>query len=321
MKGYFSSLAKQSGLRVSGHKSGPRFSSVVADNPLPAPLHREETLMVQPSIDPVRIENSVARRPTKKADSPKPDRQVPSVDIRSSALNKTVPEIVRDNEPANTKAPVKIEAGSQKTPPVMNNRDNNGPGQPAADIASPDNSPDPEIIAVEQQNFVEQHPASTIQIDRPEIPESSQTDAPPAIEPPRFFAKTVEIIERGDPDPAEFGDILFQEVRQWVAGGPPEREAPAHLAQATETLTVREATRTAPEPGTVVIRNSSFQERADGPAALEEQNFTLSIGTISVIIEDPEKPAEPVRIVQNEQSQNTLTSTKREFSRLSRNYL
>lgn len=321
MKGYFSSLAKQSGLRVSGQKTGSRFSPTKADSPFPAPLHRDETLMVQPPIGPTRIEKEAAPRPAQRADSPKLKRQDPSVGSRPPVVNKTMQEIVRDKEPRDTKDAVKIEMASQEALPLMNNRDDNDPVRAAVDIVSRDDGPGPEIIAVEQQNFVEQDPASTTSAGRPEKSESSQTAIPPAVGPPRFFAKTVEIIERGEADATEFGDILFQEVRQWVAGGPPEQDAPPSLPHPTETLTVREVPRIQPEPGTVVIRDSSFQERPVGPAALEEQNFNLSIGTISVIIEDPEKPAEPVRVVQNEQSQNTPTGTKREFSRLSRNYL
>lgn len=322
MKGYFASLAKQSGLRVSGRKTGARPSPAAADGPVPAPLHRDETVMAPPPIETSRTENRAARgKPAQKADVPKKKSERPSVNAPIPVSSKHGPETVRDNEPGEPGTPAKIETISPEVPLLHDTRNIPDPISAAGKPVSGDDGASPEIIAVEQQKFVEQDTASAIPTDHPETTETSQSVTPQTVEQPRFFVKTAEIIERGETDTADIGSILFQEVREWVAGGPAETGTPAPAPPAMERVTVSEVTREQPEPGTIVIRDGDVHESAEERAPIEEQNFNLSIGTISVIIEDPEKPADPVRVVQNEQPQNAPAGAKREFSRLSRNYL
>jgi hypothetical protein len=189
------------------------------------------------------------------------------------------------------------------------------------DVGSPAWEPAPRITVVEHRELVEQETASAISADQPGKLTPPETLITETVEQPRFFVKTAELIEKGEASSDDIGGILFQEVRQWVSSGPAEPQAPAANPEAVETVTVRDINHREREPGTVMIGERFHQERSSEPAALAEQNFNLSIGTISVIIEDPEKPAEPVRVIQNEPAQNNSSDTKREFSRFSRNYL
>lgn len=318
MKGYFASLAKQSGLRVSGRMPGGR----VPPAPVDAPLHRDETVMVSPG-ESVRMENATAPRPPvqntkaiKSRSGRTPDAAPPPPLVRE-----TLPEATREREVSETGIPPKIEPISPEVRGITESRKIADPVVPPVKAISNDDSVAPEIITIERQEFVEQEPVSAPPVERVEIPESSEQITPEKTGQARFFVKTAEIIERGEADTADIGGILFQEVRQWVTSGPSEPELPAHERPETEMLTVKEIVREKSEP-TIVIGETKTREMAETTAPLEEQNFNLSIGTISVIIEDAEKPVDPVRVIQGEGSQaaNT-TGSKRGFSRLSRNYL
>jgi hypothetical protein len=61
-------------------------------------------------------------------------------------------------------------------------------------------------------------------------------------------------------------------------------------------------------------------ERAE-PPRVAEQTFDLSIGTISVVIEEAEKSPRPEPAPPAAGSQHGTQETKREYSRLSRHYL
>lgn len=321
MKGYFASLAKQSGLHVSGQKPGALVSPAEGQDRISKPLHREETILVPPSVDDARIENAAAPRSPQKMDIPKGRGGGPSVETQPVMLREKAKKVLREEESDSKKGPAKVEAASPEVRLLHDIGDIAGPRTAIEDRISHDVDRVPEITVVEQQKFIEQEEASEISADIPAKPEPSQIVNPETVEQPRFFVKTAEIIERGEPGSAEINSILIEEVRQWVASGPAEPEAPAVLHQRPESLTVRDVPRRETGPGTVVIKERVDHESPGEPAAIEEQNFNLSIGTISVIIEEPEKPAEPLRVVQNERSQDTSSGVKREFSRLSRNYL
>lgn len=258
------------------------------------------------------------------ASAQKPDERMagsrrPIVDPQIPIITEKRAEAVHESEINSPGEPGIIERGSPETPFPEKGV--------TASLPAGGNTPSltgefaPRVTAVEHREFVEEEAASTISAEPPDEPDLHPTVITETVDRPRFFAKTAEIIEKGEAAPADISTILFQEVRQWVASGPSKTEPPAATPEALETLTVRDNLRKETEPGTVVIRERIEQERSSEPAALAEQNFDLSIGTISVIIEDPEKAPEPVRAIQNERSQNNSSGTKREFSRLSRNYL
>ena len=321
MKGYFASLAKQSGLRVSGQKPGARVSSVRAEGVISKPLHREERVLVPPSIDDARTENKAAPRSMQKMDSPKRKSAGPSVEAQPPEFSKEPVKVIREEESGNRRELAKVEAASPDAPRLHDVRDIAEPRPATENRVSLEDNPIPEITVVEHREFVEQEGTPTVSAEPPDEPGPSPAVITETVERPRFFVKTAELIEKGEAGSEDIGNILFQEVRQWVAGGPSETDASTDLPEKLEALTVREVPRKETEPGTVVIRERIGQERTREPDALEEQNFDLSIGTISVIIEDPEKAPEPVQVIQNERSQNASTGTKREFSRLRRNYL
>lgn len=320
MKGYFSSLAKQSGLRVSGSAPGARLSPAAAEAPPPEPLHREETVLLPPTTRATKGENAAPRQPAPTPDAPKPRIANSPVTDGFPEFGKTTRE-VRDEKPIEPGTPEKIETISVEPPRPDNRRENADPLKVPGNTDSRAHDAAPQTVTIEHQKFVERDDASTVSPAFSEAPGPSQTITPPPVEQREFFVKTAEIIERGEAGPADIGSIIFKEVREWVASGPQAADDQPPGPPAVEMITLTDKPREVAEPGTIVIRNTSIRETPAGPAALEEQNFSLSIGTISVIIEDQENAPEPVRVIQNERPQSASTGTKREFSRFSRNYL
>lgn len=324
MKGYFASLAKQSGLRVSGKKTGPGIlPAQTADTA--SPLHREETVWISPRpLESARTDNAPAQktRKTPHAGKRPVTRQddIPAAETKNAVNREEKLEGARETKNTEVgREPVKTEIVSIDIPPVQSI-----PARREATVEHPFAAGEkPGDLALNEQKIVVEDVSKVITSPGPGAGEFAQITQTEPAEAPRFFVKTAEIIEKGEAAPADIGSILFQEVREWVSGGSAAEDSrPSPRPETVEILTASEVPMAAPEPGVVVVGRRMEPENPEGPPAIEEQSFNLSIGTISVIIEDTEKSPEPVQTVRTPQALNGSTSEpKREFSRLSRNYL
>ncbi|MFN0140322.1 MAG: hypothetical protein ACKVQW_09575 [Pyrinomonadaceae bacterium] len=174
----------------------------------------------------------------------------------------------------------------------------------------------------------------------------------------RYFARTAQLIDGQEAAPEEARTILLHEIQEWVAAGAlpdaeivstvgevkPAAKAIQEIVKALEpepgvvrirekhvdeTATTQETVTTLePHPGVVRIREKHVEETATAEAHrqsadVEEQNFNLSIGTISVVIEGDDRPAQPP--AESGRAQPTTQSSRNNagdrFSRLSRSYL
>ena len=323
MKGYFFRLAKHSGLRYSEPDGGARAEREKPAAHLPAPPGIEETVLVPPT--------EAAESPL---DSPRQKRQRQTAEqqtLKAVARQKQSPAIgedvpTREHEKSALQRPSEAVRKGSSGPSELEKM----PQAAREEKALAASKPAGEMRVVERTVFATASPPGTGAQADPEKPEELKTNTVKAepfekAEKKRHFTKTAEAIELGNPDPVEIQRILLHEVQEWAAAAPTEAAVQdLKAAKAPENVVKHQIVLAVPELGVVTVRDEKPMERAENAegSGLEEQSFNLSIGTISVVIEDAAKPVqqpEPRR--QNEGNQSTRRESARQFSRLSRNYL
>lgn len=330
MKGYFSQIAKQSGLRLTGQPGLPRpISKSGAPSGL-TPLHFEETVMV-PS--PLPGKRSLPAAGTARPDTapvkkgPASERRAKKGQPGTAPLSASA-HVTRDAVETAGSYPLASTEKTANTAVIPDNPRAAGDqsetaGPLIADRANPPGPlPDPRVI--EETVFVEAAgPVAAKEPNSSTAPkgraESTKDPGQSRTEGKIYFSKTAEIIERGDTEAAEVQKILFQEVQQWVVDSAAFDMAEKGPGERSETILIKEAGRPGPRE-VAAARESERTERAGRPQ-ITEQTFDLSIGTISVVIEEAEKSPRPEPAPPAAGSRQAAGETKREYSRLSRHYL
>lgn len=324
MKGYFSRIAKHSGLRFSGQEARSRSSAGdVSKTGHTFPLEKLETVLIPASQSPETSGEIREKGHSENPGPPRGDASAPShkEPPRKSLVPETPQELkgIPDQQPVvETRTAPPSESVDAGPPPV-------GDDERKRTATS---SPDSSVVEI----------ASSVEGDRQTV-----EDQPPRAEPPlreprvivevqdivaadskeqrkNFFTKTAEAMDIGDLGKDEVQRILLQETQEWVAASesetdPVQIETPREL----EAIVVKESATPTRE---LVVADPDRREAENvEKERLEEQVLDLSIGTISVVIEDAEKSERekpPPRPVDN---QTAKKETKREYSRLNRNYL
>jgi hypothetical protein len=127
-----------------------------------------------------------------------------------------------------------------------------------------------------------------------------------------FFARTAEIVESGAPATQDRQTIVLREVHEWVASSPGTTSAERDESAAGSEFVQ-------PKPRPLAVSREYVEEDSPGQPRPVEQSFELSIGTISVIVEKPEKPLLPDPPVPK--PANAAREPEPRFSRLGRSYL
>ncbi len=349
MKGYFSRIAKQSGLRFSGQPDVPRPShpflgdEVAAES---APLHLEERVMIPPHLSGEKTETqrpaahsgpSAPEAPREKAAVPesgrKKKRRTASAETRELA-----PDSVEEKPDAGFElkdrpeltSPAQVEEFSA---PIQSVRSENSI---EAEKSSEEFSAIEKTVFTENRRTGESFSQAAEQNEKPVLKESADLTKPERsdsstgheTERKEYFVKTAEIIEKGEAakgaEAAEVHKILFQEVQQWVADSPAALDAAEpERGEKTAAVLTQEVLRPQQAPQVLIPELITLREKAEpekaGRGEFAEQTFELSIGMISVVIEEPEMPRQPEP--PQTARQNAAGETKREFSRLSRHYI
>jgi hypothetical protein len=310
MSGYFSRIAKQGGARFATgeRRRGVSMRSQVEDT---FPLEREETVMISPDE---RASESRLRSPdnaesrTKGGDKPRAEqgeRSTKSVESRSQ----------RSRRPSNT-APVQPIVEEVKLVDAERPRS-------AARVESPAAS-----FSGGNDDTSQLEPVNKTQ--KPNTKEKRQTDtANSEIPEKEFFERTSEIIQGREAEPSVVQTILIQEVQEWIAAGRiptdeimTDADADRQLEQSDETQSIIER-----KPGVVRIGDSkrpdvasdAGQELSPSTMELNEQNFEISIGSISVVIDGEEPVSQPAPTAAA--TPRAPSSASPRTSRLSRHYL
>ena len=328
MKGYFSQIAKQSGLRLPGQPDRPRPISKSGALSGFAPLHFEETVMVpspRPDEKALPAAGTAPRDAAAVKKGPPPERRTKKEQPGPAAVPDSAHAARNAGETAVSVSPPSMEKNPDTSlfpdnPPAAADR-NERAASPMKDRAKPAGpSPDPRVI--EETIFVEAAgPGAAREGNFPTAPKgragSTKNPVRSDAEEKKYFSKTAEIIEKGERPAAEAQKILFREIQQWVADSPAAIDmAEEERGESSETILTMEAARPGPLEATAV-RGSERAENFE----FSEQTFDLSIGTISVVIEEPEKSPRPEPAPPAAGRQDVTRETKREYSRLSKHYL
>jgi len=307
MTGYFSKIARQSGVRLA-NRPALLPGQASAAPPLPPRIDRHEVVMVGP--DPSAAMPSTPSRVEAKAIPESQKAPVTEGRERRSEVHQPPPE--------RSDARQKMSAPSE--PPAVRNLE--------VDPASVDDPPPP-------------HSKSNDPV-RLEVSDKTVL-VPPAVQPPAqpvktadhvdHFAETIKIMSGREVSKDEASSILVREIHDWIAAGPTEPDVRVeevvprdHAVVKSENVEVLEL-----EPGVVRISGELVTRREAEPktesfpkpveaASIHEQTLDLSIGSINVVIE-----GDPVAALQPQQpaarSADTTNQTSRSPSRLRRNYL
>lgn len=146
----------------------------------------------------------------------------------------------------------------------------------------------------------------------------------------KHFRGTAEILDGGAVERADVHTILLREIQEWIAAEPVVSEASESGEKGKRTSLPRIQREVEPpwesEPGVVRIARTDRPEYRPRERPMktipdiQEQVLDLSIGTISVVIEDDKKPPQLAPARRNDSGQDKRES-RRSLSRLSRNYL
>lgn len=322
MKGYFSRIANQSGLRYSEQNAQTHALSGGKRADGVTPIEREETVFVPP---PIQVNKAQAAIETDRADKLQTRPQQEPTETTEQRQKPPVREEISAQMPEKRGTKIVLKETQTVSEPVENTA-NQPPILGGNKIEQYSASGGFSII--EQTVFnksglsdeANKQTPNRDQIEPEEIEEVKPSEPRSVLEAEKkeYLTRTAAIIEKGEFGSADIQTILFQEVQDWVAASPVSARVVKADAEDLETVVITEVAQ-AKEPGIVTIRDSILPERAEhiGPM---EQSFELSIGTISVIIEESKKQHQPEPPTQ----QNNKASVQENgfgFSRLNRSYL
>ena len=288
MKGYFGQLARHTGLRF----GDSRASRTRAVAPV-SPLHVEEVTMVSPTTpiaevasrdEPVAVQTAVAQK-IETAQQPK---------VEQNSIEEIAPTESIEHESVQS---VAIEQ------PITLAADN-------TDIKQDHHELHVEQVEVERAPQI-QTPAPMVKTVEVSVPAQSVSEQKVETEAPH------EVSEVAVTDPVEREVLVRQylrEVRAWVAASPmPEDESVSESQQSW----------TEQQPESVaftVARESVPTPQVERHDQIDVHDMNLSIGNISIVIEEPQ-PAAPAVIAPTPSAPPPQPQTRHEPISLSRYYL
>lgn len=324
MKGYFTRIAKQSGLRYIGQSA--RTPDVYGSDRRDAiaPIGQEETVLSQSPISEARalFSKDAVRAPEIEAHRIQEREhhtergQVPAVRSQTTGqFASTVPArtVERDGD-ADFVAPL-----ASGTRPRALAEEIAAQGLAHGDFVPVEKA----VISVPAQaNAAAGDVAGRGLIEpasRPEIEPTQFIASERGPENSEFFSKTTAMIERGEVGSVDIQTVFFQEVQDWVASSPLDATKEQGDLERVAADEITEVARPHVKNFVNSVRSSSppFREQQARPV---EQNFELSIGSISVVIEEPEKPR-PVEPPAQQNNRVAVQEDGARFSRLNRSYL
>ena len=276
MKGYFSSLAKQSSVSIRGGRtSQARLPQAPRPETL-APLHSETVLFVDPTPTTVRLVND---NQTPEVGSLQAISQHSPVPIEGPAISSQSRSTGRSlATPALSNSTHRSRTGDTLGPVAPFENSFSMTNSPKVAIESPEKS---EAPLVERPDLeVEGAPpkkGGVIRVGESESPIELKTES------------SSELFPVATSIPHEY----LEGIREWLGAPPIEIEDSAR----------RRTLQQSPESGFVTTKNSGESGRptlveSDGPPQNEIQEFSLSIGSISIVVEEPPAPKQPANLAQ-----------------------
>lgn len=275
MKGYFSQLARHTGLRFT-NAAHPTAPALGTQHPSPSPLHVEEVTFVPPAA----TVSSVPTSTEPPSITPAPENATTSSTIEMPPATQTVQATQTQTGILTSSSeafPATVHASSL---PTDTSEERSGP--PVDHQASPIEYENVRPLATEHQSPFPERNAERDPISaKPAENEVQQTEA---------SAQPINDLNLSDPVEREvFVRQYLREVRAWVAAPPtPIADvAEESLTQETQLTTVWQPESVA----TVTVdREAPTAKQPTQRGHIDVHETSLSIGSISVVIEDP-KPA------------------------------
>jgi hypothetical protein len=302
MSGYFSRIARQGGARIAGD-GGPRAATRKTESHL-APIDHEETVVVPP-----RASSDVPASRRLKPNAIQDQTRVQKMAKQSTSAIDPVTE----SSPAEAKRPAPLEPLREEVKLIEPAATRDSSHVPVSPSPTPEGKKIETLKPIESAKKIPAHPRTA------ETPPEKSTEK-------KFFEKTVEIVEGQTAEPAEVHTILLREVQEWIAAG---QTAPHEVIAGVADFAAEPIPDTSlpseREPGVVRIVEGRRVKAAPelvqevSMTDFREQNFELSIGSISVVVEGDERPPAPAPM--QVAAQPAAHETPRRTSRLSRHYL
>jgi len=325
VKGYFSRIAKQSGLRFSSkgtasHRRRKEFHAVSS----PELLDLEETIIVPSPVGSKSSETKDLKR-DRKSEQPATENIALKSNRKKAMANPDRRPVLTSSDPETTASPIGRDAVFV-SPETESSREMQALSSGESPVPAASESAPAELV---KSVFIE--PSGTTDRHERQAPDPDRTSfSEPETPKKQYFSKTAENIERRDIDPAEVQTILLHEIQEWVAEG--NSTEAAEVTESDKSIASISLSHEAPEthevvltkerePGVVRIGEKRLPASVPKEASrVDEQSFDLSIGTISVVIEGDDRPPQPAsepRMVNRPREHDT----DRRWSRLGRNYL
>jgi hypothetical protein len=337
MKGYFFRLAQQTGLRFKPNTSAahggaiePRAESSTRVRSAQKPLHREETVFVSDSQTqdsphasiqatdlhaPTTLEKHAAETGSRAGDSKHQAAKI----FSAQESNQMGAEAFED-EGARVKSSAPFDASlSAGRIQIQDTRAFIEQGASANETSA--RLEHAEMLfqpATDSSGASEADGASSLDADAAHA--APEMREPLVAQEPEHFKETASLLESGVKDKELLQKIFLKEIHEWVA-------APAasvvDAEQGTQPLALDEKLQRVAliEPDA----HPSFQlSRAQTKERerLEQHDLSLSIGSISIVIEEPQQSQQPLAAPPQTQTRaESSTRGSREFSRLSRHYI
>lgn len=334
---YFSRIAKQCGVRFPGDGKRAADPGKAKPERAPTPLEYEETRFLSPTGNAGMAQNAPGSVPgftsriAAQQETPGTPMQ-PGWQEQESGLN--------ENTPPRIDVAIDAQSGQFK-PEVLRATDEPAAGLKAQNISEPITFKPEKITAggtgaAGEENTLDRGEGlegvestlselTTIEIEGPTRSNEKQ-----------HAVKTAETLDSGNLTSEEIQNIVFQEVVNWAAVSTIDPETGGRASQTDPVEIFKDGSRIEPadlKPGVIRISGKSVEreetdreQRAEkgrmSPSFIEEQSFDLSIGTITVVIENEEKePHKTLTASPERGDRNTKQGSASGSSRLSRSYL
>ncbi|MBV9959595.1 MAG: hypothetical protein JO360_14310 [Acidobacteria bacterium] len=326
MKGYFFRLAQHTGLRLKpqtnsaqqGGAAEPRPARAAESRHTPPSLHLEETVFVN---TPPAENSAHASRPAQDSHAPPLNNQAvetssrennfsahqasPAPDSSRAAFEVREVEVARKDRSASDASPaarletqdarVLIEPPALKHEPTVREQERV-----------------PELPKIEAREAVAE---GTDAVSSRSSREETSVEAREALvrTEPEHFTETAALLESGVTDREILQKVFFREIHEWIAA-PTEsaaelRPEPPARVENSERVSLIEAD----------ANFAQRRQRAAEKERLEQHDLSLSIGSISIVIEEPPSPPQVVQPPPRAESSRPQSTA--EFSRLSRHYI
>lgn len=313
MSGYFSHMARQSGLRFAEPRPSSAGTLIQGARPRSS------------KIAPVDVEEFVEVPSTPETNNPlssKTDRAPKAIsEIERMAVRERAEGAPLLNRPQPMVVPSEIHDRIREEVPIVRF---SGDMSSKGEIQTVDSEPS---RPVEERATVGEHSERVHELRTNEsVPAVSSEQQ----QENKHFRKIAGIIDGSAMEHAEIQTVLLQEIQEWIAAGPVAPEKSGIMKEGHQGSSPRKQREVVqpsePEPSVVRIGSTERVELRthDQPMKaipdIQEQVLDLSIGTISVVIEDDKRPIQLAPARRSESGQGNRAS-RPSPSRLSRHYI